>query len=652
MNAQQNLFNRTRLLALASAVALAPWMMSAVFAAQSERPGLFERIPEIDYRDVNEVDMLSGTVRVSLPLLSIGDPARPLTLSMYVTSPAQEYRNVATVSCGFCYPAALGQHIAMGLTSLVSLTDDDEFGDIVVAGISGNTKAVKLPHQSARFSFRTQSPFQSTVLDGSQLVANAPQTWDAGFSYTGRDGTQALIGTAKISGRFGVVNSHYLVSEVIYPDGERWTYRYNVVNYPSSSEKISRVKSIVSSKGYGIQFSYAGNSLPDARAHVQRDAWMSVTKAVAYNKAQVACDETLLADCPAVNALPSFVQFTYDVNNGKVDIAVPGAGTTRLHFVREEGYGYMELRTVENLNVPGSARTMAYYHNEYTEEFSHSVTSVTKAGATWHYHFSGSTAHFPPPLTDLPLPPNTYFTGGTLLDPLSQRTDVNGDLVTKRVTHVSIGGHTTRSVFNTYRRPTSVTYPEGNGVSISYDGRTNPTLVTETPKPGSALLSYSTRAGYPASCASLKTCNQPLWIRDANDNQTDYTYSTDHGGVLTATGPAVNGIRPQTRFTYAQRSAWVKNGAGSYVQSANPIWLLAQQSSCKTSASTGSGCTAAGDEVITSYEYGPNIGPNNLFLRGIAVTADGQTLRTCYAYDERGNRISETKPRAALTSCP
>jgi len=623
--------------------------MSSAFA-QAGQPRIFERIPEIDYREQNQVDVQSGTVRFGLPLLSIGDSRRPLTLSLNVASPAQEYRYFATNSCGSCSPAAYGQFIYMGLSSLVSLSDDDDFGDAVNA-TSGLTKAVKLPHQSARFSFRQQSP-QSTVADGSQLVANAPQNWDAGFTYSGRDGTQAVIGTAKISGRFGLVASHYLVSEIVYPDGERWTYRYNVVNYPSSTEKVSRVKSIVSSKGYGIQFSYSTNSLPDARVYGQRNAWMSVRRATAYNKAQVACDETLLADCAAVTALPSAVQFTYDLPNGKVDIAVPGAGTRRLHFVREGGYGYVELRKVETLEVSNSAITYTYYHNEYTEEFSHFVLNASKGGATWNYWFNGSTAYFPTPGTQLPLPPNTYFTGGSVTGPLSQTAQVSVDMVTRRITDVSVGGFNTHGVYNADRKPTSITYPEGNGVAITYGARTNPTLVTDTPKPGSAQPSRSTRAGYPASCTSLKTCNQPDWTRDAQDKQIDYAYSTDHGGVRTVTGPAVDGVRPQTRYTYAQRYAWFKNGAGTYVQAANPIWVLTQESFCRTSASTGTGCSGADDEVVTSYEHGPNAGPNNLLVRGVAIAADGQTLRTCYSYDERGNRISETQPRAALTSCP
>jgi YD repeat-containing protein len=114
----------------------------------------------------------------------------------------------------------------------------------------------------------------------------------------------------------------------------------------------------------------------------------------------------------------------------------------------------------------------------------------------------------------------------------------------------------------------------------------------------------------------------------------------------------VNGIRPQTRYSYTQRYAWISNGSGGYVQAATPVWLLTAESSCRTSAWNGTACTVANDEVVTTYDYGPNSGPNNLLLRGKVVTANGISRRTCFAYDGQGNRIAETKPRAGLTSCP
>jgi len=97
-------------------------------------------------------------------------------------------------------------------------------------------------------------------------------------------------------------------------------------------------------------------------------------------------------------------------------------------------------------------------------------------------------------------------------------------------------------------------------------------------------------------CTSVvrRICNKPISTRDYNQTQpplasdplaqTDFTYDPAHGGVLTETGPAVNGIRPQTRHEYAQRSAWISNGSG-YVQAVPPIWVQTAISSCRTSAS-------------------------------------------------------------------
>ncbi|KTW09723.1 hypothetical protein, partial [Sphingomonas sanguinis] len=103
-----------------------------------------------------------------------------------------------------------------------------------------------------------------------------------------------------------------------------------------------------------------------------------------------------------------------------------------------------------------------------------------------------------------------------------------------------------------------------------------------------------------------------------------------------------------------QRYAWLSNGGGGFVRASSPVWLLSQERTCRTSATQGNACAAgSGDEVVTTYEYGPDDGSvgNNLLVRGIAVTADGRTRRTCFGYDGQGNRIWETKPRAGLGVC-
>jgi YD repeat-containing protein len=203
----------------------------------------------------------------------------------------------------------------------------------------------------------------------------------------------------------------------------------------------------------------------------------------------------------------------------------------------------------------------------------------------------------------------------------------------------------------------SFTDAEGARTDLQYDGSRNITRVTRHARPGSDLPDIVTSAIYDVS--HPKSAAKPLSRTDANGNTTTYTYAPEHGGVLTETGPAVNGVQPQTRHEYAQRYAWISNGSGGYVQAATPIWVPTAISLCRTSAATGNPaapCATAGDEVRTAYDYGPDSGPNTLLLRGQSVTSTDNgvttTLRTCYGYDALGRRISETRPNANLASCP
>lgn len=207
----------------------------------------------------------------------------------------------------------------------------------------------------------------------------------------------------------------------------------------------------------------------------------------------------------------------------------------------------------------------------------------------------------------------------------------------------------------------SFTDPEGARTELQYDGHRNVSRVTRHPRPGSVQPNGQpwppivTSAVY--DTGNRRSASKPLSMTDARGNTTTYTYAPEHGGLLTMTGPipSPGAPRPQIRHSYTARQARLWDGSP-----AGPsVWLRTSTSLCRTSAATGdtsAPCATAGDEVRTTFDYGPETEPNTLLLRGQAVTPTDNgastILRTCYAYDARGRRISETQPAARLPSCP
>lgn len=206
------------------------------------------------------------------------------------------------------------------------------------------------------------------------------------------------------------------------------------------------------------------------------------------------------------------------------------------------------------------------------------------------------------------------------------------------------------------RQISRATYPEGNTVAVTYssDGRNNP--VTSS---GGGITFTRT---YAASCSAStrRTCNLPLTIADGNGAVTDYTYNA-RGQVLTVSSPApIPGApRPIVRNTYTERTAVIRDASGGTVAAGPAVSLLTEIRTCLTSSldvAMGTCAAGAADLVTTTYDYGPTTGPNNLRLRGVAVTAangSGQfeTLRTCYTYNYFGEQVSKTAPAANLASC-
>lgn len=186
--------------------------------------------------------------------------------------------------------------------------------------------------------------------------------------------------------------------------------------------------------------------------------------------------------------------------------------------------------------------------------------------------------------------------------------------------------------------PNNVADPDGDLATggythYDYDSRGNITKISAVPKSGGTAL--VTSATYPTSCDNPKTCNKPLTVTDPAGVTTTYTYSPDHGGVLTATKGTV-----QTRYGYAQQTPHVKNSAGVLVAS-TPVWRLTSISTCMTKPLAT--CVGTADEQKTIITYDSN---NVLPVTKTVMLGDGSLAQTTTTtYDIYGNVTSVDGPR-------
>jgi hypothetical protein len=297
------------------------------------------------------------------------------------------------------------------------------------------------------------------------------------------------------------------------------------------------------------------------------------------------------------------------------------------------------------------------------------LTQATATGETYTYHYPSSAYDLSmcnAPVTD----PSTSNNGWQFSDATTTMTTNAGALTT---VNTSVSG-TPTSIVDPLGRETDLGYggngvfvfspgsqlgyeklPEGNETDYSYDSRGNITSKTMKPKPGSGLSNIVVSAAYPSSCTAPKTCNKPTSMTDARGAVTDFTYDSASSGLASEMGPAPTSgaARPLKLYTYTQKYAYVLNSASALVAASTPVWVRATMTECQTAAGSSTPtCDSAAPQRVTTYLYGADGTADNLLLHGIAVTADSQTLRTCYGYDTLARRISETKPRAGLTVCP
>ena len=219
------------------------------------------------------------------------------------------------------------------------------------------------------------------------------------------------------------------------------------------------------------------------------------------------------------------------------------------------------------------------------------------------------------------------------------------DLNLKRVLSITDElSRVTSFQYDSFGRLTRITQPEGNTVQYTYDARGNVTETRNVAKAGSGLADIVGTASFDATCANMKTCNQPNSATDPLGHTTDYTYDGTHGGVLTVTrpAPATGAVRPQVRYGYTALSAYYKNSSGTIVAAPSPVYKLTSISACQTGAS----CAGTADEVKSTLTYGSSGVANNLYVTSSASGAgDGSLSATQSAtYDNVGNLLTVDGP--------
>lgn len=608
--------------------------------------------PDAPMVDENFVQIPSDHVSVSVPQLSVGgaDGLQQILSNAPVGAGAI---TLNTNSCNNCREADLRSGFYPSSTFESSLEGGISYDESYTPP-TGASYTFSYGGVSERFS-AFYGEIGSTVSNsGGVIVINPDNT---SYTYTDRNGVKYLIDKQMVATGTRIL---WPVTRITYPNG-----RIVDINYRrdtlSSGQAVRRLRQVSSNDGWFVRFEYGTNA---TFSTADATSWLWINRVVGGNGTVDFCAPTS-DTCILSQPRSATVNWSTDYRS----VTVGDASGQSATFTQNQYYEIIAIRPfgsdINTISYTYCSRTesglCSYFRSSINDPTGLGIPGVgsgfvifpgmvyqavqngqtTQYSSTWYPHWtvmytSYTNTYRGQRVLSQTGDPYNYYRNGSL-----------GSLVLPDGTRYNYSG-------NADNRLMSVTQPSGSSISYGYDARGNVTTITHIPITGSGDSNFVTSSVYTAICTNLVVCNKPTSTTDARGNITDFTYDPIHGGVLTETQPAdVNGVRPQKRYTYVQRYPWLRNAVGALVRSSSPIWVVNTVDECRSTAAVGSGCAGGEpDRIVTTYEYGPDAGPNNLLLRGIAITADGQTLRTCYGYNTFGDRISETLPQANLTVCP
>jgi YD repeat-containing protein len=428
----------------------------------------------------------------------------------------------------------------------------------------------------------------------------------------------------------------YWISEIDYADGRRETFKYEVARSSSTAYTAMRLRSISNSQGYGLIFNYAN---PNQAGIFD------------YGKFIISQIDAVSASCDISQSScsPTVLKSSYYYYNNTENVA-DGYGNASpgryLYKFKDYLGNYINYNRGNTVISSGSNsyndiefslidRIYTLFGSQNDGELDRTVYQVKDAkGNIFQFDYDIQ---------------NTFVSGvGRVFNNTMTITDPSGKIrkyknsynlnarqdYSVRIPNVNSvtdeNNYITSYGYDTYGRLTSITRPDGNVESQTLDSRGNPIESRIVAKPGSGLSDLVVTRSYPTcDTSNFRICNKPSYVIDAKGNRTDYTYYTAHGGIWTETGPAdAAGNNLQTTYQYASFTG--VDGAVFYKLSSKTTKLSASSS------------------TTWSYTYDAS---NHWALKQVSETGGSTTFITCLHYNDAGQLLSKTAPRAGLQVC-
>lgn len=377
----------------------------------------------------------------------------------------------------------------------------------------------------------------------------------------------------------------YYASSIQYPDGETITFSYQT--HVDGIRTYYRPVTVSSSVGYAISITYQSDTWSASWQRLN-DVTLYATAApsVALGKFSYNADATTITDignrvyrCTGcANGLGG------DIESSAGSIQLPGESANQRQVVARTDKPVVATVTQDGVN------------------WAYGYTNLRDNASSTGYNYDALTVTGPDNLSD------QYF-----ITVLQKRNYVNK--------WTDALGRSTLYQYDGKNRPTVITYPEGNKVSVVFDDYGNVIQKTSTAKAGSGLADQIESAYVDTvNCAGVN-CFRPVWIRDALNRQTDYVYNG--AGLLSEQAdPAdATGVRRMTYVTYTTSVPYRRQ----------IVRICGATTTCGTSA-----------EIRTEYDYWGSTSLPSAERRVDAVT--GVTLITTYTYDAAGRVLSVDGP--------